>query len=255
MYVRLAFAVAAHLEPEILVVDEVLAVGDIAFQKKCLGKMENVSKEGRTVLFVSHNIPAIQNLCRRVLLLRDGKLLRGGQTEEILDEYFRSMFPQDSGKTSLTEIINRTGDGSIRLTSFHVEDEEGNAIKIVLTGMSVVFVFGYECMRADPRNVDVCLAMRASNGQLLFVLYNSYQGQIFKTVPPKGEFRCRIDKFPFTPGRYGVHSRVVVDGQEADWPRESVGCIDVQNGDFYGTGSKGYNRDAAFLVQGHWELR
>jgi lipopolysaccharide transport system ATP-binding protein len=74
-------------------------------------------------------------------------------------------------------------------------------------------------------------------------------------VSPKGEFRCRIDKFPFTPGRYGVHSRVVVDGQEADWPRESVGCIDVQNGDFYGTGSKGYNRDAAFLVQGHWELR
>jgi len=255
MYVRLAFAVAAHLEPEILLVDEVLAVGDAAFQKKCLGKIGDVAKEGRTVLFVSHNMPTIQNLCRRVLLLSDGEPLREGQTQEILDQYFRSMLPQDSGKTPLTEIMNRTGNGRIKLTSFHVEGLDGNATNIVFTGMSVVFVFSYECACDYPRNVNVCLSMRASNGQLLFVLYNSYQGQIFKTVPQKGEFCCRIDKFPFTPGRYGVSSRVVVDGQEADWPRSNIGYIDVVNGDFYGTGNRGYEGRVPFLVQGDWKVR
>jgi lipopolysaccharide transport system ATP-binding protein len=87
MYIRLAFAVAAHLEPEVLVVDEVLAVGDIAFQKKCLGKMGEVAKEGRTVLFVSHNMGAIRSLCPSVLLLADGKILESGNGDEVVRKY------------------------------------------------------------------------------------------------------------------------------------------------------------------------
>ncbi len=89
MTVRLAFAVAAHLEPEILVIDEVLAVGDAAFQKKCLGKMEGVAKEGRTVLFVSHNMLAVQNLCTRVIWLHDGRVVRDGHPTEVVSEYLR----------------------------------------------------------------------------------------------------------------------------------------------------------------------
>src|SRR5262247_237755 len=88
MYMRLAFAVAAHLEPEILIVDEVLAVGDAAFQKKCLGKMENITKEGRTVLFVSHNIVAIKSLCSRALLLDGGHMVCHGSVDEVVDSYF-----------------------------------------------------------------------------------------------------------------------------------------------------------------------
>ena len=87
MYVRLAFAVAAHLEPEILFVDEVLAVGDVEFQKKCLGKMEDVAKEGRTILFVSHNMAAIRSLCRRTILLDKGKLLMDSATDETVAHY------------------------------------------------------------------------------------------------------------------------------------------------------------------------
>jgi len=87
MYVRLAFAVAAHLEPEVLLVDEVLAVGDLAFQKKCLGKMGNVAQEGRTVLFVSHNMVAVQNLCNRVIWLHDGKLQGDGSTSDVISQY------------------------------------------------------------------------------------------------------------------------------------------------------------------------
>src|SRR5436305_6650187 len=90
MYVRLAFSVAAHLEPQILIVDEVLAVGDAAFQKKCLGRMEEVTQEGRTVLFVSHNMPAVQNLCTRCILLERGRLKMDGETREVLEAYNRA---------------------------------------------------------------------------------------------------------------------------------------------------------------------
>ena len=89
MYVRLAFAVAAHLEPEILIVDEVLAVGDAEFQKKCLGKMKDVSSEGRTVLFVSHNMEAVKNLCRQVVLMEKGEVLEIGDPKAIVNSYFK----------------------------------------------------------------------------------------------------------------------------------------------------------------------
>src|SRR5579863_359451 len=88
MYVRLAFAVAAHLEPEILLVDEVLAVGDAAFQKKCLGKMGDVAKEGRTVLFVSHNVAAVTRLCNRCIVLSGGRAIFDGETRMAVSEYY-----------------------------------------------------------------------------------------------------------------------------------------------------------------------
>jgi lipopolysaccharide transport system ATP-binding protein len=87
MRVRLAFAVAAHLEPEILIIDEVLAVGDAAFQQKCLNKMQDVGDEGRTVFFVSHNMPAVTRLCERVIMLSDGQLVADGPTHEIVARY------------------------------------------------------------------------------------------------------------------------------------------------------------------------
>jgi lipopolysaccharide transport system ATP-binding protein len=87
MYVRLAFAVAAHLEPEILIVDEVLAVGDAAFQKKCLGKMQDVAKDGRTICFVSHNMPAVLQICRRAIVVREGEIILDGSAQEATDYY------------------------------------------------------------------------------------------------------------------------------------------------------------------------
>ena len=91
MRVRLGFAVAAHLEPEILLVDEVLAVGDLAFQKKCLGRLSDVAKVGRTVLFVSHQIPHIANLCPRCILMQDGRIVQHGSTREVIDVYVAQM--------------------------------------------------------------------------------------------------------------------------------------------------------------------
>src|ERR1700722_10346942 len=96
MYVRLAFAVAAHLEPEILIVDEVLAVGDAAFQKKCLGKMGSFAESGRTVLFVSHNMQAVRNLCQRCIWMKDGRLHKDGKADEIVDDYFNNISEEQS---------------------------------------------------------------------------------------------------------------------------------------------------------------
>jgi lipopolysaccharide transport system ATP-binding protein len=126
MYVRLAFAVAAHLEPEILLVDEVLAVGDAAFQKKCLGKMGDVAKEGRTVLFVSHNMVAIQTLCQRALWLDLGQLKASGTVNEIVTVYLRAGLGQDGDSERVwPDIATAPGNETVRLHRISVQPQDG----------------------------------------------------------------------------------------------------------------------------------
>ena len=132
MYVRLAFAVAAHLEPEILLVDEVLAVGDVAFQKKCLGKMENISKQGRTVLFVSHNMAAINALCDRVIFLDEGKIMEIGRTADVIAEYLSSI--QKFSEQSLRERMDRSGTGKARITNISLVSTDGETLEQLLSG-------------------------------------------------------------------------------------------------------------------------
>ncbi|HWZ84719.1 MAG TPA: ABC transporter ATP-binding protein, partial [Thermoanaerobaculia bacterium] len=124
MYLRLAFAVAAHLEPEILLVDEVLAVGDAEFQKKCLGKMGDVAREGRTVLFVSHNMPAVQALCSRAILLRQGTVAIDGSTGDVLREYLGYL--RSSASSAFENNPERRGEGAVRLTAARILDDLGN---------------------------------------------------------------------------------------------------------------------------------
>jgi lipopolysaccharide transport system ATP-binding protein len=119
MYVRLAFAIAAHLEPEILIIDEVLAVGDAAFQKKCLGKMENVAREGRTLLFVSHNMNAIVALCNRCIMIQDGKIVRDGNTAEVTSFYHASFISLPQITTDLSK-VERYGTGRAKFTSIKI---------------------------------------------------------------------------------------------------------------------------------------
>src|SRR5262245_23442528 len=122
MYVRLAFAVAAHLHPEILVVDEVLAVGDVEFQRKCLGKMEDVSRKGRTVLFVSHNLPAVQSLCSRGIVLHQGRVSADAPVGEAIREYLRSV--EALSGQDLAERTDRKGAGATRLLGIDISDSE-----------------------------------------------------------------------------------------------------------------------------------
>src|SRR5215213_9664531 len=127
MYLRLAFAVAAHLEPEILLVDEVLAVGDLEFQAKCLGKMGAVAREGRTVFFVSHNTQAVRQLCSRAILLEHGRVSADGPTDSTLAVYNQRLREMRvDAETGVNNPENRRGSGAVRFTSVSVEDLEGN---------------------------------------------------------------------------------------------------------------------------------
>jgi lipopolysaccharide transport system ATP-binding protein len=128
MYVRLAFAVAAHLEPEILVVDEVLAVGDAAFQKQCLGKMQEVSQSGRTILFVSHNMPAVTRLCQRALLLADGRVIEDGPAEQVVARYLSSELGTRAMREWAVDDPTAPGNDWVRLRSVRVVDETGTSV-------------------------------------------------------------------------------------------------------------------------------
>jgi lipopolysaccharide transport system ATP-binding protein len=128
MYVRLAFAVAAHLEPEILIIDEVLAVGDVAFQRKCLNKMEDVRQHGRTILFVSHSMQAVTRLCDRALLISGGTIKDDGPASEIAGQYLLTSF-RTGGFREWTDIGSAPGDEIVRLRSVRIRDESGNTIE------------------------------------------------------------------------------------------------------------------------------
>lgn len=161
MYMRLAFAVAAHLEPEILLVDEVLAVGDAAFQKKCLGKMEDVAGQGRTVFFVSHNTQAVRQLCTRGILLEKGRVVADGPTDEtmaIYNQRLREM--RIDAETGINNPENRRGSGAVRFTSVSVEDQEGEERYTFPMGDTVRFRLTYT-VNAPMRGLAFFVGIRS----------------------------------------------------------------------------------------------
>ena len=132
MYVRLAFAVAAHLEPDILLVDEVLAVGDVSFQQRCLGRMQDIADEGRTVLFVSHNLPAVRQLCNRCILLEGGSIQQTGTADAVISDYLAGVTQRTF--VPLSSRTDREGDQSARYTRMWLEDSESHTIPSVKCG-------------------------------------------------------------------------------------------------------------------------
>ncbi len=149
MYVRLAFSVAAHLEPEVLLVDEVLAVGDLAFQRKCLGKMESIShQDGRTVIFVSHNMQSIRDLCPRSLLLSGGQVVQDGPTSSVQAAYYEEMRRSEvTSDTSVHDTRHRRGSGAVRFTGIRVQDVQGNATFDFAMGDTIRFVLSYQVFK------------------------------------------------------------------------------------------------------------
>jgi lipopolysaccharide transport system ATP-binding protein len=254
MYVRLAFAVAAHLEPEILIVDEVLAVGDAQFQKKCLGKMGEVAKEGRTVLFVSHNMGAVQQLCVRTILLNAGLIKFDGDTKSGIDCYLRDA--EKYIEAFDFSALKRLGTGEVKLTGFSLKNLSGEDIRSAACGEDLVLVFHYE-LSTDRlvRNVSVGFSIHNTMGETLSILYSHYNGSTFSGIPSRGRFECRIKDFPYSEGRYFIGGRIVVNGIESDWPQGYIGCIDVEGGDFYKIGGMFYGPFGAVLIKGDWQLK
>jgi lipopolysaccharide transport system ATP-binding protein len=252
MQVRLAFAVAAHLEPEILLVDEVLAVGDAAFQKKCLGKMGDVAKEGRTVLFVSHNMTAIEALCPRAVLLEGGCLVDDDHSSQTIGRYLTSIV--DRTPSDLRRRTDRQGTGVIRIVSFEILDSESKPVDSLITGKEYVFRFGYESRATKVYDIDFGFTVRDLRNQIFFRNRTSESGLTLpERISPCGYLDCKMRRLPLTAGRYAFGFRLLVNGIEADYITGGYAAyFDVVNGDYFGTGK--ITDFAPLVVEHTWQI-
>jgi len=252
MYVRLAFAVAAHLEPEILLVDEVLAVGDAAFQKKCLGKMEEVAEqEGRTVLFVSHNMLAIQTLCQRAIALQKGAVVMDGSVQDTIAYYLDHQTPTHA---SLRTRSDRQGTGEMRFTDAWVENEDGDVVDTVYSGQNISLVATYETLQHTPlRAFSVTFALNGSMGEQLADLGNESTGEDWGHVPLYGKIRCQLPNLPLNTGRYSFNVCGHMNNAVTDWVTQAA-VFHVEAGDFLGSGRLPSHDQGSFLFHQSWEL-
>ncbi|RZJ52708.1 MAG: ABC transporter ATP-binding protein [Flavobacterium sp.] len=250
MYVRLAFAVAAHLESEILIVDEVLAVGDAEFQKKCLGKMGEVSnKDGRTVLFVSHNMEAIKKLCPTSILLSNGLVDIYDKSSITIDKYFDF---HNSTKESINLNSKREGLKTILFTEFSTLNEKFEKVTIIKTGERLIFKFVLEAFR-DTKNVDIGFSIHNSQDNMLSVLYSSYQDKLYTLSKGRHEFLFEFDNNYLSNGIYLIRGLLKDNSAISDLPQDPLGVLTVSLGDFYGTGSIGHQTSGInFLFKGKW---
>jgi lipopolysaccharide transport system ATP-binding protein len=217
MYVRLAFAVAAHLEPEILIVDEVLAVGDVNFQKKCLGKMNEISAEGRTVLFVSHSVNSVRRLCSRTLVINEGRVIADGPTSESLRCYNDLMREKDVNETTnLAKRLARGASCAVRFTGVNIGDRDGNEKLDFMPGDMIRIEVSYRAFEAVP---DLCIyfALRSgTSGELV----TTVKKVISDTHLQAGQSGTAIIEFPDISLRPGDYDPYVwlgsIEGQPFD---------------------------------------
>jgi lipopolysaccharide transport system ATP-binding protein len=249
MQLRLAFSVAAHLEPEILIIDEVLSVGDLAFQEKCLGRMETVAGEGRTVLFVSHNLTAVSNLCPRAMLLESGAKATEGPTRDVIETYVRSVV-RETG-TLLTERTDRGGTGALRFSEVAFESG-GRVVDSPATGEDFEVVLRYETADGKPiRNLNVAVQVLTLLGDVMVQFYTQTAGVMIREAPANGEVRCLVPRCPLPPGQYTVTLWADQGGDPLDWIQRACE-LTVREGDFFGSGKEQQQSHQSVLVDHQW---
>ncbi|MFP5287878.1 MAG: ABC transporter ATP-binding protein [Thermoanaerobaculia bacterium] len=252
MYLRLAFAVAAHLEPEILLVDEVLAVGDAAFQKRCLGKIGEVAEEGRTVIFVSHNLSAVERLCDSALLLDHGRVTFQGSTTEAIDRYLQT---GSAALGTLPEASRRPGRGRVRFTRVRALCD-GRPSAHLTAGSRVELLCDDEV--ADGASVEgarIRVAWTNLLGDTLFILVNdAAAGNGMSRLPgPSGTVRAVIPKLPLQQGTYRL-SAWIKTGRDLEDRVSDALELTVAGGDFFGTGVAWPADSGPFLVPHSFEM-
>lgn len=251
MYVRLAFAVAAHLDPEILLVDEVLAVGDTAFQRKCMGKMGDAARQGRTILLVSHHMAAIQGLCNTACLFDRGRLIQKGDTQDIIEAYLAAS--STSSATPLSQRVDRQGNGRLRFTEIELLLDNNTPTEVLQSGRDVEFLVGYSSRDGNLKNVTMSVDIFATSGQCMLILNSEMVGKDFDLIPSTGHFSCRIARFPLAPGQYYVTLFCQVNGIIADWVQQAM-LLTVEAGDFFGTGRLPPSTHGGFLTAQDWRV-
>jgi len=258
MQVRLAFAVAAHLRPEILLIDEVLAVGDIAFQRKCLGAMKEVASGGRTVLFVSHNMAAISNLCDRVLMLQQGKVMAVGPTSEIIETYIHSVEDTHAlDSCGFASFHSREPIGKhspLVLRSARLVDVQERPVSSVRTGESLRVDVHLEGLDQFPSAV-VGLTVRSMYDQKVFHFNSAMSGGLGSGPRHSQELaRIEIPALPLMPGAYSLDLLIFEPGVRLIDRVDGALNFDVIESDIYGNGYRGEAREGLIVVSGECAL-
>jgi lipopolysaccharide transport system ATP-binding protein len=234
MYTRLAFAVAAHLEPEVLLVDEILAVGDIAFQKKCLGKMGDVARQGRTVFFISHNLPSIEALCSRCLFFSRGRLAGDGPVAEVLFRYMTAELEPGRGSCALSAHAGRRNGSVAIMRAVTLSENHSHPSAAFKMGERLAVSVSFSSQRAFTpvlnvtiKNIQGLSIIRANN---LFI-----GGFDFVERKNSGIITCTFDKLPLLPGRYVIDLSLGDGFRDLDTVSDAI-TFEVLPADVFGTG-------------------
>jgi lipopolysaccharide transport system ATP-binding protein len=255
MYVRLAFAVAAHLEPEILLVDEVLAVGDIEFQNKCLGKMDEIARGGRTVLFVSHNMLAIESLCKSAIFLDAGELRTTGRPRDVVSAYTKLITDAGAMFADLRDHSGRRREGTPVMTEVSVVST-GAEPTIIRMGDNVAIVVKFRSSTA----IRPCgsFTIKTDRGERIFHVSDSNSNQLSTaTAIDSGTLTCSLKGLPLMPGRYLI-DLWLADFSHPMAPFDMVAdaCwFEVSPVDVLGSGKLPPRAQGSVFVNGHWSLR
>jgi len=252
MYLRLGFAVAAYLETDILLVDEVLAVGDASFQKKCTDRMSRIAREGRTVLFVSHNMALIQQLCSKAYLLNGGTVETCGSASDVIRRYLKNSHA--GGLSDLSAIKNRKGQGEIRIESLHFENKAGSHVSALRSGDFVRAVLHAKA-NGTHRRLRACFACFDEHQQQALYLNSLFTGDELNDLSRTGELVCEIPRLHLAPGRYRIGLWIQTSGTVLQDRIENAGYVDVVDGDFYGTGVRVEPGVGVVLMNHSWSAR
>lgn len=245
MKVRLGFAVAAFLEPEILIVDEVLAVGDAEFQKKAIGKMQDISSGGnRTVLFVSHNLGSVESLCTRCLLLEQGKIKMVGDPSEIINEYTKTE------RIESFDPSNRSGNQTVQFTNIELYNN-GSGIKssTFSSGDDILIELDLSVKKMElvGKQIQVGVQLYDSKGLFVSAMNNMTRGQNIVIKEEHFKIKCLLNNLPLTNGRFTIGAGIIINGEITDVIKSAL-TFDVFPADFFKVGyTKLETREGVYL--------
>lgn len=253
MQARLAFSVAAQLESDVLLLDEILSVGDAGFREKCMHHMHMMKTHGRTIVLVSHNMGVMESFCDRVMLIQGGECRAIGDPREVTQMYMESFRSNtDLMNVPMCERDDREGTGALRIVGHRIKNGAGSEIPKPHSGEDVVMCFEYDVPDGQPvKNVDFAIAFFSETGQKLVRFSTEVVNGTFAEIPSRGEFRLVIRRFPFVRGRYMVGFRAVVDGAVADYLPNAI-MLDTAEGDFFGTGR--WDQHSPIYVPHEWRV-
>ena len=234
MTVRLGFAVAANLDPDILIVDEVLAVGDASFQEKCIGKMKKISSGGKTILLVSHQMPMIENLCSSCILLNEGKIKSQDFTQSIIKKYFELVLPSKSKLQNIIDRKDRNGTGELKLVDIKLKSKDGAELSFLRNGEEAIFHFQFSGKKSTIEKYSFRFGIDTNSGKRITTIDSRMIN--FKMEPAANfSIDVRIKRLNLSEGRYFVTTFLGVGEKAIDWLPNAF-QLKVVNGDFYETG-------------------